>query len=576
MMKSFKSPSPSLFASMLRPLQLCAALLLLQLLCATTGADANGGAPPELERALREGLQHFRGQCREQQRLLPRLLRNVAAGAVHASSVAYTAARPPYEQIETLANSFPDQDADIDARPYAFRLGEDDAQFRGFHLLERAIFRDLRVDGMEPVALRLNRTVNVLCKLLDEGDEERFSVRKSLEGMQALAFEIPAKKLASEEETWSDLTLMIVRNNYRGIWSQVEPMLRTPYVTTKARQMLRKYYGEIRDAYDAIDTKSQFFSRLGDARKYSSVGVAQRDQLLQLGYSFATALETVHEQVLAALTDDGGDGDDEDTEDDMDQVDNARYTTQVKMGLRTYVKQCAMQKTGLANLIAALKLGDVKRSKKMYAAARPPYEQIETLAGDFATLDGFIDQRPYALDRGEVDRGWRGFHQVERALFRDADVRVALSASRRLQGDVVTLCAELERGVAGGGSFSAARSFDGMVTLAYEVAAKKISSEEETWSDLSIMIFRENVKGIWAVFRPFHNVLPRLVYERVRAAIMDIRNFIVMIDAGNNYDSGVNFVLYSKVPVWQRKVLSDRFYRLGRALRKAKASLKKL
>ena len=46
-------------------------------------------------------------------------------------------------------------------------------------------------------------------------------------------------------------------------------------------------------------------------------------------------------------------------------------------------------------------------------------------------------------------------------------------------------------------NFNPAGTFGGMIALATEVAGKKISSEEETFSDLSILIFHNNFLVRW-------------------------------------------------------------------------------
>lgn len=43
--------------------------------------------------------------------------------------------------MQVLAASFPSLDADLDAREYSFPGGEKSANFRGFHRLERLLFR---------------------------------------------------------------------------------------------------------------------------------------------------------------------------------------------------------------------------------------------------------------------------------------------------------------------------------------------------------------------------------------------------------------------------------------------------
>lgn len=53
------------------------------------------------------------------------------------------------------------------------------------------------------------------------------------------------------------------------------------------------------------------------------------------------------------------------------------------------------------------------------------------------------------------------------------------------------------------GSIGAADVFDGVLGVMLEVAAKKISSEEETFSDLSLMIFHNNWMGGYSQILPF-------------------------------------------------------------------------
>lgn len=541
-------------------------LPLVALLAVTTTASS----ALSLDAAVRKGIAHFQTECAAQQALLPELLAGLKAKDLSRSIAAYTAARPPYEQIETLAIAFEQEDADIDARPNVFEFGEDSPEFRGFHVIERALYRDQRLDGMYEVGLTLNSSVNDLCMALK--DMSRFNPRVSFEGSVALAFEVPAKKVTSEEETWSDLSLMIFRNNYRGIWSQVSPFFRTSAVSNMTAARLKKRYAEVRRAYAAIDPDHPFFTREGESRPYSSVTFPERRTLIDTGYQFVKALEAVRDEVFAVLPPaEDGHGEEEEEHSDM-QAD--MFKNETRKGLERYLAQCRRQKTLADELMAALRTGDLEASKLAYSAARPPYEQIEVLAADFPGLDANIDQRPPTLARAELDDDWRGFHLVERKIFREADIDGAISGLSVLSGDISDLCDTLQDGVNGGGSFTAMRHFEGMIVLSYEVPAKKISSEEEEWSDLSIMIFRENVKGIWSLFEPFKGVLPRESFDRVDAAYLEIKNYIqYVVDFNNDFESGTSFIKYSQVPIWQRKGISELFYELGRSLIAAKESL---
>lgn len=157
--------------------------------------------------AVTTGITYFQGHCARQQMLMHDLIAAVRVQDVSRATMAYVAVRRPYEHIETLSNAFPQLDADVDARPYALKFGEDNANFRGFLFFERALYRDARLDGSSVgIAHRLNRSMSELCKALTE--RRRFSPYGKFDGTVALAFEVSGKKAASEEEMWSDLSLM--------------------------------------------------------------------------------------------------------------------------------------------------------------------------------------------------------------------------------------------------------------------------------------------------------------------------------------------------------------------------------
>lgn len=174
----------------------------------------------------------------------------------------------------------------------------------------------------------------------------------------------------------------------------------------------------------------------------------------------------------------------------------------VFVGVQYFVGRCADQQDLLKDLDAALAsdaasvaalendpalaggaaVTSVKlvKSKTAYIASRPPYEEIEVLATSKAIgeLDVEIDSRPYALGDGEDDADWQGFHRVERDLYRDGDVKAAKESLQPLIASVDELCAVLDDG----GDITPQQSLDGQLALAYKLAAKKYSSEEETWS----------------------------------------------------------------------------------------------
>lgn len=193
---------------------------------------------------------------------------------------------------------------------------------------------------------------------------------------------------------------------------------------------------------------------------------------------------------------------------------DARYADAVDAGLSYFKGRAAEQLPLVENLVQAIRSGDLEGARTAYLASRPPYEEIEVLAASFEGTDSDIDARPYSFDEGETSEDFRGFHRIEALLYRDEELEAALPYAQRLLESVHTLQRDLDTRA----NFSAAGHFGGMVALATEIASKKISSEEETYSDGSLIIFRHNFRGIYSQFRPFEGELDNATAGAVKDA----------------------------------------------------------
>jgi iron uptake system component EfeO len=245
------------------------------------------------------------------------------------------------------------------------------------------------------------------------------------------------------------------------------------------------------------------------------------------------------------------------------------YRKEVETGLE-YFRNLAQQNLALCQeLLAVLRTNDLEKAKLAYINARPPYEQIEVHAISFEQTDRDIDARPYAFERGEDDPEFRGFHKIEALVFRDNNLRSAIPFAERLIGSSQQLIKDLQKRQ----NFSASKHFDGMIALANEVGAKKISSEEETWSDQSILIFRENWQGIYSQYRPFAPAIAKIntkVNELVESAYLSAMATIEPFIFPNQAIT----VPYSRVSMGDRGKIVRATNRLRDALREARAVLK--
>ncbi len=241
------------------------------------------------------------------------------------------------------------------------------------------------------------------------------------------------------------------------------------------------------------------------------------------------------------------------------------YQAELETGLQYFRELVSQQLTLIDDFDAALASGDQAQAEAAYINARPPYEEIEVLAADFEAEDTNIDARPYAFEAGEADPEFKSFHRIEALIFRDRDLVAARSYIPELKASVESLNTKL----ADVNNFSAASHWNGMITLATEIPAKKISSEEETWSDQSILIFAANWQGIYSQYQPFAQYLSTDLANAVDSAYEDCMKTVAPYrQAGQAATTP-----YSQVDVAARGEISRAAYPLRDALIAAQAAL---
>lgn len=150
--------------------------------------------------------------------------------------------------------------------------------------------------------------------------------------------------------------------------------------------------------------------------------------------------------------------------------------------------------------VAAIQAGDLARARALYAPTRVHYERIEPVAELFSDLDTAIDVRADDFEKKEQDPAFGGFHRIEMLLFRDHDVAAARPWAAKLTTDV----AELETRVKTL-TIPPKNMVGGAAGLIEEVAASKLSGEEDRYSHTDLFDFQGNVDGaqkIYTLLRP--------------------------------------------------------------------------
>ncbi|MCB2255197.1 iron uptake system protein EfeO [Pseudomonas chlororaphis] len=149
---------------------------------------------------------------------------------------------------------------------------------------------------------------------------------------------------------------------------------------------------------------------------------------------------------------------------------------------------------------AAVKRGDLDGARKLYAPTRVYYESIEPIAELFSDLDAAIDSRVDDHEQGVKAEDFTGFHRIEYGLFAEHSTQGLEALADRLDKDVKDLQARVA-----GLTFPPEKVVGGAAALLEEVAATKVSGEEDRYSHTDLYDFQGNIDGakkIVDLFRP--------------------------------------------------------------------------
>ena len=154
------------------------------------------------------------------------------------------------------------------------------------------------------------------------------------------------------------------------------------------------------------------------------------------------------------------------------------------------VGETAQLVSGTKAFTDAVKAGEIEKAKALYAPTRQHYERIEPIAELFSDLDGSIDAREDDYEQKAADPKFTGFHRLEKALFGDNSVKDMASYADKLNHDVLELQTRINEL-----AFPPSKVVGGAAGLIEEVAASKISGEEDRYSHTDLWDFQANIEG---------------------------------------------------------------------------------
>jgi iron uptake system component EfeO len=234
----------------------------------------------------------------QQSRLLvgavARLATAIRAGHLDPARRAYAAARPYYERIEPVAESFTSGKVNLDARIDA-RAGDVPARsWTGFHVIERALFSGGDRTRLLPSALGLQHDVAELHRLTKG---LTYQPAELLNGAGGLLDEVSKSKITGEEERYSHIDLLDFSANVEGAeqaFANVRPGLDRvdPSLSGEIASRFRSI-AELLDHYRDAHAVGGFvpYERLTDAdkRKMSAAVLAVKEPLSSAAAKVAAA-----------------------------------------------------------------------------------------------------------------------------------------------------------------------------------------------------------------------------------------------------------------------------------------------
>lgn len=210
-------------------------------------------------------------------------------------------------------------------------------------------------------------------------------------------------------------------------------------------------------------------------------------------------------------------------------------------------------------LVAAIKAGDVAKAKALFAPTRTSYEKIEPIAELFADLDSSIDARADDFEKKEQDPTFTGFHRIEYGLWVEGKTDEIQGYADQLMKDVTTLNDRIAAL-----TFPPETVVGGAAALMEEVAATKISGEEDRYSRTDLWDFDANFEGskkIYDLFKPQIAAKDKDFVKKVDGNFDDAAKILAKYREKDG-----SYVSYVKLTEEDRKVLATKVNTLAEDL----------
>lgn len=250
-------------------------------------------------------------------------------------------------------------------------------------------------------------------------------------------------------------------------------------------------------------------------------------------------------------------------------ADDQQLVDQALANYAAYVQDQSDQLvTKTQQFVDAYTSGDDDLARSLYPEARTHWERIETVAESFGDLDPKTDAREADLEPGQK---WTGWHRIEKDLWPPASGYTALNPKQRayyaedLMKNIQTLDSRVQKL-----DYSVDQIANGSRGLLEEVAAGKVTGEEEFWSHTDLWDFQANVDGARVGFEGLKPIVEQKDPALAKTLTQRFDALQKLLDAQRT-DTG--FVFYDQLTQQEVKDLSNAVNALSEPLSQLTAAV---
>lgn len=243
-------------------------------------ATANTTNPDQFQEAVKAYHQFVIAQTDQFVKDTQAFVDAIKANDMEKAKALYAPSRMYFERIEPIAESLGDFDPWIDAREGDVPANE----WKGFHRLEKALWQDKSLAGMEPVADQLLQDVKML-RVKVEGVE--IDAPMLVTGAVELLNEVSSSKVTGEEERYSHTDLYDFAANVEGAYEIFKVL--QPTVEAKNKELAT----EIDKRFKELDATLQPYRKDGGYVLYTELKEDEVKKLSQAIDALAEPLSQI-------------------------------------------------------------------------------------------------------------------------------------------------------------------------------------------------------------------------------------------------------------------------------------------